>query len=137
MRSTAYVFVDNFHSHVYMFLFTGGEAVLPTCRPDSISGRKSVFEMDFTVVVQADTKLQLCWSSTAGQTKFTAVFYIGGSTYAVINSSPWYVEKFLIDNKPMTEAKLRAHQVCATSYMGCKNTTRTYMKAIMHSLLQQ
>jgi len=98
---------------------TGGEAVIPTCRTDLSSGRRSVVEMTFTVLVAASTRLDLCWSSTAGTLNFKPAFYVDGLQVVTIGSNPNYITSILLDNQPIeTAEKLLAHRPFSLTFLG-------------------
>ena len=97
----------------------GGEALIPTCRQDLSSGRRSVVELTFTVLVEADTQLEFCWSSTAGVPQYKNAFYIGGSSYVTLKTKPWYVDQFLVNNQVIqSAANLMAHQPFSLTLIG-------------------
>lgn len=97
----------------------GGDAVIPTCRQDLTNGNEVVVETEFTVMVEAVTKLELCWSSTAGNPFFKNAFYVGGAVFVTLEAKPWYVRQFLINNQPIeTAAKLMAHQPFSLTILG-------------------
>lgn len=97
----------------------GGDAVIPTCRADLSSGRRNVVEMEFTLLVEAPTRLDLCWSSTAGNPYYKPAFYVGGIQVVTLESNPSYITSIALNNLPIAQAqKLMAHRPFSLTILG-------------------
>jgi hypothetical protein len=96
----------------------GGEAVSPRCRPDLSSNQLTVVEIDVTLQVEATVPLELCWSSTTGETAFENVFFSGRQRIATLTVLPPVVTRVLVNAQSVGTVPIRVHQQFSVSLEG-------------------